>query len=92
MQYLGPEVYAHWSGIYRFTARVAIPLNLVRSHERRVKPKEQEKVSPDTKGISFFQAAEHKRKESLTRESMTYAPKGDTTYEVCGVFLMTGWY
>lgn len=59
----------------------AIPLNLVRSHDRRVKPEKPEKEAPDTAGISFFQAAEHKRKESLATEPLTYAPKGGNTHD-----------
>ncbi len=68
-----------WCGKKRYAD--AIPLNLVRFHDRRVKPEEPQKVAPDTEGISFFQAAEHKRKESLAGEPLTFAPRGGNIHD-----------
>jgi transposase InsO family protein len=53
----------------------AVPINLVRSHDRRVRP-EPKKAASDTEGVSFFQAAERKRQQSLAKEPLTFASKG----------------
>lgn len=58
----------------------AVPINLVRSHDRRVKP-EPKKAASDTEGVSFFQAAERKRQQSLAKEPLAFASKGGIAHE-----------
>lgn len=54
----------------------AIPLNLVRSHDRRVKPEPPKQASSNAEGISFFEAAERKRQKALAKDPLTFARKG----------------
>lgn len=59
----------------------AVPLDLARSHDRRVRPDKSPKPAPDTEGISFFEAAERKRQESMARELLSFAPKEGAAHE-----------
>lgn len=54
----------------------AVPLELNRPRHRRVKPNEVEKKAPVTDGISFFEAAEKKRRQELTKEPLSFDWKG----------------
>jgi len=53
----------------------ALPLELNRPRHRRVKAKEAEKKAP-VDGISFFEAAEKKRQQELTKEPFSFAAEG----------------
>lgn len=53
----------------------ALPLELNRPRHRRVKAKEAQKKAPVGE-ISFFEAAEKKRQEELTKEPFSFAAEG----------------
>jgi hypothetical protein len=57
----------------------ALPLELNRPRHRRVKPNKTEKKAPVTGGISFFEAAEKKRRQELEKEPLSFATKGGTS-------------
>ena len=57
----------------------ATPIDLTRPYHRRVKPEEPKQ--PETEGLSFFQAAEKRRRSELERDPFTVVREGGNNHE-----------